>query len=538
MSKMRKFLAVAVAVTMMTAFLIPVAQAAVYETDRDGTGTVQVFDIDLDFEVTLPTAASLNFILDPDGYYGLYSSLEVGDTANLDDLADFAGGIVFQHGAPVILNESGFQLNTEIGIAVTATGSGADVTAVAATGIAANTSNNVAFTVTASAMNVTDVDAGPDDFFGYMSVPFGKASDAVTNIAPVWLLDDADYILTKTAGGLDLAMVPDTGHGTQLLFAGICNETADWSDFTDSDSSATAAVVTYGGLATLLGAMTADEAIITIGGVGYEKVTSASGPTEFEDATGLIALLNDAFDDIWTFSISSADVLATADNVGPIATHTPPTVAPGNAVVTGDTTTANNQTITGALVNGLAEGAGDPITATKSVGIKLSFRYDDIANAGDASSTVLAEPGTAVAGGYGLRTVGGLSWTGTAPAYGFQTGTGMSLISNVPFMDGVIPYRGEATFTYETGFTESAEPKILFTFDDDDAAFVSFWYFGGGTIWYDVTDDAVADAAGLVLSSDGAFAGVEEGEWVFVIYTEDTEGTISYWKVNAVVTDS
>jgi hypothetical protein len=222
-----------------------------------GGGTVVIDEADVIykntkvFNVTIPTAAALEFKLDP---LGLLSA-NAGDS--LADLEANEGGIIFENAAPIINNSS-------IPVAVTAsiriTGRGFTHLAIPAANSPVNAGNMTSGAGTTANPFVpfdTDLLWGRTEILNAMkantlttvslfasptlnSVDSSSAAFESSDMAYVlgsadtslkFVLEAADYVLGANPIDDPLVLVDDSGSGTLLQLGGFANPRADWSGF-------------------------------------------------------------------------------------------------------------------------------------------------------------------------------------------------------------------------------------------------------------------------------------------------------------------
>ena len=198
-------------------------------TGISGIGSAVYIDLDI-YDVTLPTAGSLDFILDPQGLL----SLQPGQSAPLEALI---GGRIVHHRDARIINNSSHPVKVTIDFWADSTNGGYDDGAAATfieftaddeTTIAlveANDANNILLCVVPSASNLPDT-----------AEPFTPASDGyiitTARRSLEFILPAAQYAITSDPSGeLSSTPIPGTGSGIALKFGGYVNTSADWSDF-------------------------------------------------------------------------------------------------------------------------------------------------------------------------------------------------------------------------------------------------------------------------------------------------------------------
>jgi hypothetical protein len=204
-----------------------------------GDGDVNYLDTKI-FAVGLPTSASLDFVLDPQGL----TEIEDGESAAL---ADLQGGKIIPSAPAVIVNNSSVKTKVTVTLkGITAAGSGAntatatfvpwgtdDASTIAS--VNTGTNNNVLLYATPSRTNRTN-DSDP-------FVPAGKGYILSTDEQVLnFILDPADYTVKNTSGNYTALADAGTGHGTGVLIGGYVNKNADWSHFKASTNPSTVSV--------------------------------------------------------------------------------------------------------------------------------------------------------------------------------------------------------------------------------------------------------------------------------------------------------
>lgn len=274
---MKKILALLMAITMLLAL-----SATAIATDRDegdateiGTGSdlIPEFKDVAVWEVTVPTSLAFNFVLDPQGIYGMTAAqvMELDVDPNTNRLGNMvpvnpsepseglvfeplatAGQIIFQQGfAPLILNDSNrpTAVTFDFQVAIT-NGAGAPasarVTAVADPGTERADVNvedvvednvvttpapaNIFIGATFADNNVNRI---PESFTGTQTLPITDDKSQ-----PVFILEAAQYddvivatgdpVVTSVTVYRNSDPVENTGNGTQFILVGYCNPHADW----------------------------------------------------------------------------------------------------------------------------------------------------------------------------------------------------------------------------------------------------------------------------------------------------------------------
>jgi len=235
MKATKKLIAVILSLVFAISFAVP-AMAVVGNptgnTTVTGEGEVVFVDLEI-YEVTLPTSATLSFILDP---WGL-TELEDGDEALLSDLT--GGRVLPKSEIPAtVLNESAVPITLTLEIKAT-TEAGDDSEnddeanfigfdtnfATTKAKVFADDDLNVLLYVVPSKDGINSVD---DDYLP-ADLGFVLGED---DIEMVFVLPEADYMVTNNGGSFEGVVVEDTGNGTQFQIGGYVNNNADWTNFT------------------------------------------------------------------------------------------------------------------------------------------------------------------------------------------------------------------------------------------------------------------------------------------------------------------
>ena len=196
-----------------------------------GVGDVVYPDLDI-YDVMLPTAGSLDFLIDPLGLL----SLEAGQSAHIEELS---GGLIVHPGDARIINNSSHSVKVSVSLRAESTDGGYeggavatflgyasdDESTIAAVESSGGVDNNILLYVVPSAINLADENTAfvPADT-GYIIT-----TDAVTL---EFILPGAAFdVTTDSNGELITSLVPGTGSGVGLRIGGYVNANADWSDF-------------------------------------------------------------------------------------------------------------------------------------------------------------------------------------------------------------------------------------------------------------------------------------------------------------------
>jgi hypothetical protein len=189
-----------------------------------GAGTSIYVDTTV-YSVVLPTAAALNFTLDPQGLAGLAD----GATATQTSLAATAGKVIATSTAPTLINRSSVPVNLTAAITATAgAGTGTAPTLVqTVSAVDTGTDMNVLLAVVSSTDNVNTPDSTAP-FAGTYAVPLVSA----TALNLTYRLAGADFQFVRAGSTITYDRISTSlGNGTQIQLAGLVNKNANWSTF-------------------------------------------------------------------------------------------------------------------------------------------------------------------------------------------------------------------------------------------------------------------------------------------------------------------
>jgi hypothetical protein len=208
--------------------------AAGFDSQADilGGGESDWFELNDVYDIIVPTAANLNFTIDPQGLAGI-------DTEGkyLDDFLNGIGAgtaaVTFSAGTELrVINNSSVPVAATISLEITGdatavtsdTGNLAQVL-VDAAGDTPAPNNIVMYAIPSSADLQTEGTA-------YVSSETGFAVDSAQTDF-LFKLPSAKYKIKRNADTeeLGVALDPGTGHGQALTLAGFINSKADWSDY-------------------------------------------------------------------------------------------------------------------------------------------------------------------------------------------------------------------------------------------------------------------------------------------------------------------
>lgn len=245
---MKRFVAFCVAGILA---LTPVTAFATQPTVGEGSIPTVLWGTNENTVFRASTAANFNFVLDPQGLYGLtdgdIEALDPHPTQNrLGIIVDTtwqplenAGQIIFANDGEGghYVNESTHAQAVTLGLRLTSAGTSHEtaVTTVGTPGEVDGTAGDVNLFIgaTFSRDNVI-ASVTADEFFGEVTLPITRVAQA-----PLFILDEADYTdsVTVTGSGPDRVisvtrdanLVADTGNGTQFMLEGALNSAANWS---------------------------------------------------------------------------------------------------------------------------------------------------------------------------------------------------------------------------------------------------------------------------------------------------------------------
>ena len=235
----KKIAAVIAAGTMLLA-TVPVS-AAETATSASATvtsaGTVNAYDTTPIFEVTLPTANSLQFTVDPYGLLNL-DTTGPGSKVNVDELAN-TGAIVAASGSgALIMNESSVPVTVGVKLSVSDDGGAIFVTDQA--DVATGDALNMLLALVPSASKVT---VSGTAVTGYSEA--GKVLAITDTTTPSsnnaeFYLAKAKYDVVNTGSGYKLKKTEadDNYDATMFKVGGAANPGADWSAYVATSSAA------------------------------------------------------------------------------------------------------------------------------------------------------------------------------------------------------------------------------------------------------------------------------------------------------------
>jgi hypothetical protein len=235
----RKFIALTLAALMLLTaapvFAATYVPSTTLPVDQVITGAGGVLYLNTTiYLVVLPTNASLNFTLDPQGL----AAIAGGDSAQLEDLD---GGRIISYAPAKIVNYSSTPVKVTAKLKGLAAGTPAATfipyTTDTATTIAnvAAAGNNVLIYAAFSKVNIADPAAAfQRTEKGYVLTGTEQTFE--------FEFDAAEYTVTNNNGTYTAAAEPGTGHGSAISLGGHVNKDADWSAFTGANPAATVKV--------------------------------------------------------------------------------------------------------------------------------------------------------------------------------------------------------------------------------------------------------------------------------------------------------
>jgi hypothetical protein len=241
----RKLIALATAALLVVGTVPSVFAASTAETGNTtvtGDGDVDYLNLEI-FSVILPTSDSLDFTLDPQGLANLEEDVPVA-------LADLQGGNIIPSAPASIINNSFVKTKVIVKLkGITAAGTGGNTAtatfiapsstdpADAIEAVNTGTANNVLLYAVPSAQNL--VEAATADTFVRAGKGYALSAD---DQELTFILDGADYTVTKNGDAFDVTADDETGHGTGILIGGYVNKKANWSNFSAASNPSTVTV--------------------------------------------------------------------------------------------------------------------------------------------------------------------------------------------------------------------------------------------------------------------------------------------------------
>lgn len=190
-------------------------------TPLTGAGEAVTIDDDDITLITLPTDDAFDFIIDPLGL----TTIEDGGSALLGELQ--GGRISLVGDAPAFINNSGFDVEIDVEIAITSDEIDNFVTATTDL-VVANEANALVY-LQPSVSRIHQTEDAYDNF-----VPTTDGIVITNNPSTLtFALPAAAYRVTNTGGDFAAAVVPNTGFGSALMLGGYVDSNADYSDATD-----------------------------------------------------------------------------------------------------------------------------------------------------------------------------------------------------------------------------------------------------------------------------------------------------------------
>ncbi len=225
----KRIMAVVTAATMTLGSGITAMAATTAPADSTitGGGDLDYVDTSTVYEVTLPTAGALDFVIDPQGL----TSLKEGESAKLEDLLD-SSSIVSKEGAGAhIKNES------SVGVKVTAKMNITDTNDTKVTpvdtmeAVTANNTTNICLLAIPSSNSPADISAYEASTQGIVI----SSTDDTAATEFSFVLDKASYSIKKGDDGT-LSYAKDDTEGNydaaSFKLGGKANGKADWSAYT------------------------------------------------------------------------------------------------------------------------------------------------------------------------------------------------------------------------------------------------------------------------------------------------------------------
>lgn len=237
MTRFKKLMALTLAATMVfSTNVFAAGTKTVSDTSVSGNGDIAYVDTNV-FDVTLPTAKSLGFKLDPQGLVSLSSNSQ----ATLSSLSAYGGRIVGDSTAALI-NNSPKKIAVTVSMAAVTNGA-SDVTLVTTSANKATVSNgsanNALVYVVPSKGTISAASAYQSAGKGIIltqSILSSNTINASNSDSFRFVLEAPEYSVSNNAGTYSLVQT-GLGNGFGLQIGGILNPNADWLDFTGTSAT-------------------------------------------------------------------------------------------------------------------------------------------------------------------------------------------------------------------------------------------------------------------------------------------------------------
>lgn len=232
----KRIMAVVTAATMtlgsgITAMAAAPSATAPTPQTITGGGDISYVDTSKQYEVTLPTAGALDFVIDPQGL----TSLENGQSAKLEDILNNSS-IVSKTGAGAyIKNESSTGVKVTVKMNITDDNDTKVTPVDSLDAVTADTTTNICLLAIPGSDKFSDIDDYVASSQGI--VIEGTSSSNATEFS--FVLDKASYSIHKDNNG-DLSYAKDTAadnfDAASFKLGGKANGKANWSAYTTGDT--------------------------------------------------------------------------------------------------------------------------------------------------------------------------------------------------------------------------------------------------------------------------------------------------------------
>lgn len=239
----KRIMAVVTAATMTLGSGITAMAATTAPADSTitGGGDLDYVDTSTVYEVTLPTAGALDFVIDPQGL----TSLKEGESAKLEDLLGNSSIVSKEGSGAYIKNESSVGVKVTAKMSITDTNDAGKVTPVdTLEAVTANNTTNICLLAIPSSNS-------PADIASYEGSSQGIVISSIDESAPTefsFVLDKASYSIKKGEDGtLSYAIDATEGNYDAASFklGGKANGKADWKAYTGTDKKAIGVKATF-----------------------------------------------------------------------------------------------------------------------------------------------------------------------------------------------------------------------------------------------------------------------------------------------------
>lgn len=224
----KRIMAVVTAATMALGSCFTAMAASTKPSDSTitGGGDLDYVDTSTVYEVTLPTAGALDFVIDPQGL----TSLKDGESAKLDELLDNSSIVSKGNAGAYIKNESSIGVKVTAKMSITDTNDAGKVTPVdTLDAVTANTTTNICLLAIPSSNSPAAID-------NYEASAQGIVIESVDDTNPTefsFVLDKASYSIKNDNGTLSYAIdeTEDNYDAASFKLGGKANGKANWSAY-------------------------------------------------------------------------------------------------------------------------------------------------------------------------------------------------------------------------------------------------------------------------------------------------------------------